>query len=252
MTAPPESPPRTFRVATYNIHRCVGSDRRHDPDRVAAVIRELDVDAIGLQEVDGRYHAEEGLDQIEYLGRATGMAAVWGPTLQRRLRHQGNGLLTRRPIRAVRPIDLSVTGREPRGAIDVELDVDGEAVRILVAHFGLRDFERRSQADRLLDALGAGTPLRKTAALVVLGDFNEWAPRARSLRRLDRELGRSHRVRSFPARRPLFALDRIWVQPAERLVGVGPHRSSLARTASDHLPVRGTIAIPAPEPPRGG
>lgn len=41
-------------VSTYNVHRCIGTDGRHDPDRVAAVIRELDADVVGLQEVDAK------------------------------------------------------------------------------------------------------------------------------------------------------------------------------------------------------
>ena len=39
-----------LRVATYNVHACVGTDGRHDPDRVAAVIAELDADIVALQE----------------------------------------------------------------------------------------------------------------------------------------------------------------------------------------------------------
>ena len=31
----------SFRSATYDVHKCVGMDRRRDPDRIAAVIREL-------------------------------------------------------------------------------------------------------------------------------------------------------------------------------------------------------------------
>ena len=39
-----------LRVATYNVHACVGTDGRHDPDRVASVITELDADIVALQE----------------------------------------------------------------------------------------------------------------------------------------------------------------------------------------------------------
>ena len=45
------SPAReTLRVATYNVHACVGTDGRHDPDRVAAVIAEVNADIVALQE----------------------------------------------------------------------------------------------------------------------------------------------------------------------------------------------------------
>ena len=42
--------PAPLRVATYNVHACVGRDGRHDPDRVATVIEELNADVVALQE----------------------------------------------------------------------------------------------------------------------------------------------------------------------------------------------------------
>ncbi len=245
MSQPPASEIPALRVASYNIHSCVGADGRHDPDRVARVIDELDADVIGLQEVDARYHVEHGLDQIDYLGRATGLGAVSGPTLERHRGRYGNGLLTRRPILSLRRIDLSVAAREPRGALDVELACDGGSVRVVVTHFGLGARERRAQAQRLLaqlEPLGDGL-------LVVLGDFNEWLPARPSVRVLDTRLGRSRAVRSFPARWPLLALDRIWVRPHAVLQEVRAHRTRTARAASDHLPVVGRI-VPEAGPSR--
>jgi endonuclease/exonuclease/phosphatase family metal-dependent hydrolase len=40
-----------IRLATYNIHKCRGLDRRTSPQRIAAVIAELDADVVALQEV---------------------------------------------------------------------------------------------------------------------------------------------------------------------------------------------------------
>ena len=42
------------------MHGCVGTDGRHDPDRVAAVIGELDADIVALQEFT--YPASVALD----------------------------------------------------------------------------------------------------------------------------------------------------------------------------------------------
>ena len=39
-------------LATYNIHACVGIDRRFDPERIVQVMKELDVDVAALQEVE--------------------------------------------------------------------------------------------------------------------------------------------------------------------------------------------------------
>ena len=76
---------------------------------------------------------------------------------------------------------------------------------------------------------------------VVLGDINEWFSPARTLRQLGKHFGQSSTVRTWPSRRPLFALDRIWVHPPEALASVWAHNSPTARRASDHLPLVGVI-----------
>jgi endonuclease/exonuclease/phosphatase family metal-dependent hydrolase len=50
-------------------------------------------------------------------------------------------------------------------------------------------------------------------------------------------------VRTWPSRRPLFALDRIWVHPPGALASVRAHASATARRASDHLPLVGMIEV---------
>lgn len=224
----------TLRVASYNVHRCIGTDGRHDPDRVAAVIRELAADVVGLQEVSCRRSAG-GIDQLVHLARATGLEPIAGPTVCGPDHDVGNALLTSRPVLAVRRVDLSFGRREPRGALDVTLDAHGERVQVVVTHLGLRAAERRRQVASLLELLDGAD------RLVLLGDFNEWFPAAAALRRVHATLGQGLAVRSFPSRRPLFALDRIWVWPRLALAGFGAHVSPLARVASDHLPVCGTI-----------
>jgi endonuclease/exonuclease/phosphatase family metal-dependent hydrolase len=223
-------------LASYNVHRCIGVDGRHDPGRVAAVIRELEADVIGLQEVSVRPVRDGGINQLEHLARSLGFEAVAGPTLHHHRGHCGNALLTRWPVRVVRRIDLTIAGREPRGALDVELDRDGTAVRVVVTHLGLFGAHRRAQVRRLLAVLGDDR-----RPLVLLGDVNEWFPAASVLRRLHARFGRGRSVRTFPSRRPLLALDRVWVQPRAALTAVHAHRSPLARVASDHLPVRATV-----------
>jgi endonuclease/exonuclease/phosphatase family metal-dependent hydrolase len=227
-------------IATYNVHRCVGSDGRHDAARVAAVLREIDADVVGLQEVDAHPHVEGALDQVDYLAGATGRAGIAGPVLRSHAAHFGNALLTRHPVQTVRAIDLSIGGREPRGALDVILDVKGVPWRVVVTHLGLSGAERRRQAARLLDVLD--DPPADAAGTILLGDLNEWLGPARMLRRLGRAFGGA-RVRSFPARMPILALDRVLVRPPHAVSLLRAHSSPLARRASDHLPV---VAVVVP------
>jgi endonuclease/exonuclease/phosphatase family metal-dependent hydrolase len=219
--------------ATYNVHRCIGSDGRHDPDRVAAVIRELDADVVGLQEVDAKPHVEAGLDQVVYLAEATGLTGIAGPTLVRHYGEYGNALLTRLPVRGVTLIDLSVARREPRGAIDAEVDAHGIRCRILVTHLGLRRTERNQQLAHLI----AAPPRWPGPALtVLLGDLNDWLGIAGLGLRLPDGFVYG-RVRSFPARAPVLRLDAIAAHPADALRRVWAQTTRLARVASDHLPV---------------
>ncbi|MBI1849480.1 MAG: endonuclease/exonuclease/phosphatase family protein [Planctomycetes bacterium] len=240
---------RRFTIASYNVHRCVGIDGCQQPERIAAVIRELDADVVGLQEVGARFRPENDAPQLDYLAEATGLQAIGGLRLHHRLGHYGNALLSRRRILDVRRLDLSYRRKEPRGALDVDLDLDGATLRVIVTHLGLRPAERRSQVNKLLVALQE----QERDVVALLGDFNEWLPGGRPLRRIHAHFGRAGAARTFPSRCAMFALDRIWVLPAEALMEVHAVRTSLARRASDHLPVRGVVAwtsrMPSATPP---
>jgi endonuclease/exonuclease/phosphatase family metal-dependent hydrolase len=230
---------RDLRIVSYNIHGCVGLDKKHAPDRIAAVIRDTRADIVGLQEVDTHSIEDYSLDQLEYLAMTTRMEGIAGPTLQRRVGHYGNALLTRFPVLAVRKLDLSVPGREPRGALDVDLDTGGAPLRVLVTHFGLLASERRTQVQSLLPLLRE----HPERPVVLLGDFNEWSIKGSVIRQLDALLGESAAVPSYPSWWPLFSLDRIWVRPRAAVQGSRAFVSLGSRVASDHLPVITTIRM---------
>jgi endonuclease/exonuclease/phosphatase family metal-dependent hydrolase len=139
----------------------------------------------------------------------------------------------------VRHVDLTVYRREPRGALDVDLEIGGAAVRVLVTHLGLLPGERRKQVRRLLDLLGE----HRSDVVVLCGDINEWFAVGRPLRWLHARLGRTVGVATFPAAFPVFALDRIWVHPRTALAALAVHASPAARLASDHLPLTADIQL---------
>ena len=230
----------SFAVASYNIHRCIGVDKRYDPERIIQVMHELQVDIIGLQEVDCQYFLKDGTDQVDLFKDATGFHAIDGVTLQREDGRFGNLLLTRWPVLKVRRIDLSFPRRVSRGAIDVDLNIKGQPVRLIVAHLGLSGAERRYQIKRLREAV---TGNHNGGVEVMFGDFNEWFPKSRSLSSLHQYFGKPPTFRTFPSRFPVLALDRIWVRPYDALIHLQPHISPLSRIASDHLPLKGDIAL---------
>jgi endonuclease/exonuclease/phosphatase family metal-dependent hydrolase len=112
----------------------------------------------------------------------------------------------------------------------------------VATHLGLRPGERRRQVRQLL-ALCEST----TAAIsVLLGDLNEWLLWGRPLRWLRRYFAAIPQPRTYPARFPLFALDRIRVHPRSALTAIAVYNSPAARVASDHLPLMAEVAIEVP------
>jgi len=239
-TAAPDMPADTaeqIRIATYNVHSCIGTDRMLDPGRTADVINEIDADIVALQEVDAQHRPGGYLDQWAFLAEATGRHCVPGISLQTHRKTFGNALLTRLPLCATRLHDLSVTGREPRGAIDVDIDLAGRPLRIVTTHLGLRSRERAAQARILADLLDAD----RAAGAVLLGDLNEWRAPRQAIRPLMHRFAKAPLQPTFPSRLPLLALDRILATANLEIADVAVHRSALARRASDHLPVVATL-----------
>ncbi len=227
----------SLKLATYNIHRTVGGDGRMDPDRVARVVHELDADVVALQEVGFGYEVPGAL--LSDLGETMNAHVIEGATLRDERGHYGNAVLTRIAPTQTQHIDLSVPRREPRGAIELDIEVANSRVQIIATHLGLRPGERRRQTRCLLDRLRDSS----VDVRVLLGDMNEWFLWGRPVRWLHRVFDEAPTPATFPARKPRLALDRLWVTPLSALERVYVHDSELARIASDHLPLVGELRI---------
>lgn len=223
-------------IATYNIHAGIGVDNQFQPTRIAQVLQELDADIIALQEVE--HHAVGEKDLLDYLAVETNSTPIAGPLLLRGTKDYGNALLTSLPVLSVNRIDLSLPKCEPRGALDVVLNWNGLRVRVVATHLGLRYWERRAQVRRLLRLFDSSI----AEINILMGDINEWFFAARTLRWLHNYFQqRTVAYATFPARLPVVALDRIWVTPTSFLAHTAVHSSSIARAASDHLPLKAII-----------
>ena len=126
----------TLKVATYNVHRCVGTDGREDAGRVAAVLAELDADVVVLQEVESR-PSRTRLRQGEDLARRTGRELLEGPLLFEGAGQYGNAILSRFPLAALRRHRFPRAGREARGFMRAEL-VDGDGLPLAPAGLSTR------------------------------------------------------------------------------------------------------------------
>ena len=223
-----------LKVATYNIRKCIGTDRRRDPERVLAVLREIDADVVALQESDRRFGLRASaiphhsfLENSDYVpvdfgGRAHGIG--W----------HGNALLVRKGIEVRHAQPLIIPTLEPRGAVVAELRIKGSALRILGVHLDLSGLWRRRQIRAILAHLDAASHHMPT---VIMGDFNQWSDRGA----LSEFAFHHHRLvktpPSFHSRKPMARLDRIIVSHDIVVDAADAHNSALAKTASDHLPL---------------
>ena len=226
------SPP--FWVMTWNIHGAVCPSGRHDLQRAIDLIRRHEPDIVAIQEVEGR--SRPGVLPFTALREALGGHAVEAPTLRATDGCYGHMLVSRWPLEDAALHDLSVPGREPRTAITARVETPAGPLRLLAAHLGLGWGERRAQAAKLA-ALARATP----DPLLALGDFNDWEPHGPVDRAFLGTLPSRTRMRSFPVKRPLFALDRIYARPRAALLRSWTDRA--AREASDHLPVIAEVAM---------
>lgn len=230
--------PADLRIASWNLHKCVGADGRFDPHRSAAVIAELGADILALQEADRRFGRRAGLLDLAAVRRNAGLKLVPVSDVPSGHGWHGNALLLREDL-AARVTRIRLPGAEPRGALVAEIDLPDGPLRVIAAHFGLLRRCRTRQGHAILRTLSEGAEM----PTVLLGDLNEWSlgPRS-SLRVLEPAFGAAApSPPSFPAAVPVLPLDRILGQPAGLVVDVRAHASPLARIASDHLPLVGRL-----------
>ncbi|HEY4133875.1 MAG TPA: endonuclease/exonuclease/phosphatase family protein [Alphaproteobacteria bacterium] len=219
-----------LRVATYNVHSCVGTDRRYDPERILHVIKEIDADIIALQEVGGYFI--DGVEQAHFFEHRLGMKALMGPNMRRRQSEYGNLLLAKGDLGYHQLIQLTVVPFEPRSALDCIVETPAGDVRVIAAHLGLFRAERRRQIKFIAERMAK----RPSPFTLIMGDFNIFGAERNVLQQIGAP-ERLPKLRSFPSRYPLVSLDRIWTIPNDALVNQHVHRTPLSRVASDHLPM---------------
>ncbi|MER9328494.1 endonuclease/exonuclease/phosphatase family protein [Mesorhizobium sp. M0488] len=228
-------------VASYNVHKCIGVDRKFDPDRTSRVIREIDPDVIALQEADNRFGDRTGLLDLSRLELETGLVPVPLSATGKGHGWHGNVLLFKKGV--VRDVhQIRLPGLEPRGAVVAELDLDGnQTLRVIAAHLGLLRRSRSQQAQVVLDLMNS--PDEKPTLL--LGDLNEWRLGNRSaLNTLHLTFGPlPPAVPTFPSNLPLLALDRIMANRHGMIEAVEAHDTPLSRVASDHLPLTAFVRL---------
>ena len=252
---------QTITVASYNMRKAIGTDRRRRPERVLHVLQEIDADVVALQEADkrmgGRGSAvphelidEHGLYKpvpFRVRHRRTLEHLPGGRHAERLLKlntrnlgWHGNALLVKKHVDVMDVAALDLPTLEPRGAVMAELLIGDKTVRIIGMHLDLSGLWRRRQMRAILEAISRRPHKMPT---ILMGDTNEWRDAGGCLQELNGDYRLAPTGPSFHARRPVAALDRIIVGHELAIEAAGVHASAEARKASDHLPIWARVSL---------
>jgi len=246
-----------IRIMTYNVHRCIGLDRKASALRVARVIDTYKPDIIALQELDTDHKRSGRVNQPFFIARYLNMHHYFHSSFQIGNGHHGNAILSRFPIqcKAARILP-SLSGKvrsefkgglwaalvQPRAVIWVSFMINTIPVQFLATHLGLRKKERDIQLQTLLspDWLGSA---ECTHPVIFCGDLNA-RPRSSVCQKLRQRLidvqlpSKNHKpLPTFHNRLPISRIDHIFVSPEITVLKAMVPDSKLAKIASDHRPL---------------
>ncbi len=218
-----------LKVVTYNIHKGFSQFNQHlMVHELREQLRLLNPDIVFLQEVQGKHsgHAETHKNwpdeaQYDFLAQDVWQATAYGSNVIYDRGHHGNAILARFPIGHSHNQDVTHHRFERRGILHCQINVPWlpVALHCVCVHLSLFARSRRKQMDALAAYLE--DIAEPDAPLIIAGDFNDW--RNEADQRLAQRLGLTEAFggegglgsspgRSYPAKRPVLKLDRIYVR----------------------------------------
>lgn len=242
-----------LRLMTYNVHGCVGTDRRLDETRIAEVIATYAPDVVALQELDAARSRSRLTDQARHIADHLKMDFHFHPALCLAEEQYGDAILSRVPMRVIKtgilPTSVSRWAFEPRGAMLVRLDVGGREVSLINTHLGLSFRERKAQMEALLSPEWKD-PATSDGGFILCGDFNAlpgslvYKLAVERLRDVQKAVPAGKARATFSSMYPVLRVDHIFVSADFMIQRVEVPRTPLIRRASDHLPVIVDLVLP--------
>lgn len=229
----------TIRVASYNIRKAIGTDRRRKPERILAVLAELDADIVALQEADRRFGPRVAAIPPLLLEHQSDYQPAPLNVQADSLGWHGNAILAKKSAEIRTSDIIHLPYLEPRGAVVAEIAVNGTELRLFGMHLDLSGLWRRRQAAAIIHAQAQANPMPTLLA----GDLNEWSAARGCLADFSRHFSLLSCGRSYHAQQPIAQLDRIMHCERFELIDCGVHESATARKASDHLPIWADVRV---------
>lgn len=233
-------------VLVLNMHAGMDANLRDNLGRVASLIRDTRADVVLLQEVDRQTRRSRRVDQLAVLARLTGLASLFGRTLDYDGGTYGIAVLAKGDVggsivalRVDPPQARAGGSTEPRGVLVSTVTLkNGATIRVLNTHLDAsrEDHYRLQEVDRLL-ATVAGLP--REQPLIVGGDFNA-TPDSEAYARLLRGglrdawqgCGAGDGL-TYPAAAPIKRIDYLFLGPGVECAAA----EILPFDGSDHRPV---------------
>lgn len=229
-----------MRLLSWNIHKGIGGrDRRYSLQRIIDCIDHEHPDLVCLQEVDRLVGRSDFDDQPRLLGQSLNLQSTFQANVTVSNGTYGNLILSRWAVGSTHRISLKRGIRKSRGAQLIHVDTPEGALHLVNTHLGLDERERHWQIDFLLDhELFQSSSVMPT---FIAGDFNDWrntlAEQSLANHGFQQITSPPSEYRSFPSWLPVGGLDKVFVRGEVTIERIQVVRTSLARVASDHLPI---------------
>ncbi len=227
-----------IRLATYNIHKFVGTDGKRSEARILDVISGMNADILALQEFVLQDQSAN-ISMVEAFAAKSGYDVIAQPMLRANGMVQFNVLLSRIPAQTKSLVVLPRDGKEPRGVIDAEFKIEAHRFRVAATHLGLTPGARMRQLELILDLHADQDDM----PFALLGDLNTIFPWEPARRRLRATFSGQKQPAAFPSRLPLLAVDSIYLSQEETSQSVRRFTDGAVRVASDHLPLVADVVL---------
>ena len=219
--------PHRMRIMSYNIRIGIGMDNNTDLQRAADVIKRVNPDFVGLQEVDSVAERSGWVDQAKALGEMTGMHYIFAPALERSKGLYGIAALVKEKPISYRNIHLP--GQEE---VRTFLVLEYDDYLLCNTHFSLVADSRKESVEIIRNVIA-----EYDKPAIITGDFNMYTT-SDEYRMMDEtwEPLSDITCNTFPANGATHTIDFIWGREGYEY-DVKYREVIDEPLASDHLPL---------------
>lgn len=222
-------------ILSYNVHNCIGMDKKQDYQRIADVILKALPDVVALQELDSVTVRNKGVYALGELEKLTGMHGIYASAIPFQGGSYGIGILSKEaPIRYE---VITMPGREEKRALII---AEYKDYVFCATHQSLTKKDQIASVPLILKAVA---DIDKPVFMA--GDMNS-APASKPQRMLAKQFIplNDTSAYTFPADKPNRCIDYIYAYSKNGYqFDVQQQKVIDEAVASDHRPVQVVVQI---------